>query len=76
MPLRRCARLAPLGQRARCLGSGSAAEAPDALIRRLGRDILRHVPAATRVRELEQQVGCALCIANARRLKNARAYGR
>ena len=54
------AQLAPVRQSARRLGArsrDSAAEAPDALIRRLGREILHHVPVATRVSELGQQVG-------------------
>ncbi len=54
------AQLAPVRQSARRLGArsrGSTAEAPDALIRRLGREILHHVPVATRVSELGQQVG-------------------
>ena len=57
MALRRCAKLAPVRQSARRLGArsrDSTAEAPDALIRRLGREILHHVPVATRVSELGQ----------------------
>ena len=79
MALRRCAKLAPVGaaalQSARRLGArsrGTAEEAPDALIRRLGREILHHVPVATHVSELGQLVGmlcssvhaCAPCYAS------------
>ncbi len=70
MALCRSAQLAPVRQSARRLGArsrGSTAEAPDALIRRLGREILHHVPVATRVSELGQEVGvvvhlCALAL--------------
>ena len=79
MALRRCAKLAPVVaaalQSARRLGArsrGTAEEAPDALIRRLGREILHHVPVATHVSELGQLVGmlcssvhaCAPCYAS------------
>ena len=76
MALRRCAKLAPVRQSARRLGArsrGSTAEAPDALIRRLGREILHHVPVATRVSELTRggrtlficaRLHSKLCIAN------------
>ena len=75
MALRRCAKLAPVRQSARRLGArsrDSTAEAPDALIRRLGREILHHVPVATRVSELGRgrtlficaRLHSKLCIAN------------